>query len=226
MLAARPFGFQPGQKWEYSPGMNVVGRIIEVVSGHSYEQFLDERIFRPLGMRQTTFHPTHARRQRIAALYKLSKEGKSLLPAERWAGVGESNCVPNPSGGIFTTAGDLERFYRMILNLGELDGRRIVSADAVRQMTTVQTGDLSAGFTPGMSWGLGWGIVREPQNVTGMLSPGTFGHGGAYGTQAWIDPLKNRIYVLLVQRSDLGNSDGSDIRRDFQQAAADALNSK
>jgi CubicO group peptidase (beta-lactamase class C family) len=77
-----------------------------------------------------------------------------------------------------------------------------------------------------MSWGLGWGIVREPQNVTGMLSPGTFGHGGAYGTQAWIDPLKNRIYVLLVQRSDLGNSDGSDIRRDFQQAAADALNSK
>jgi CubicO group peptidase (beta-lactamase class C family) len=226
MLAARPFGFQPGQKWEYSPGMNVVGRIIEVASGELYEQFLDERIFRPLGMRQTTFHPTGARRQRMAALYQLSKDGKSLLPAERWSGVGEPNCVPNPSGGIFTTAGDLERFYRMILNHGELGGKRIVSADAVRQMTTVQTGDLKAGFTPGMSWGLGWGIVREPQNVTGMLSPGTFGHGGAYGTQAWIDPLKNRIYVLLVQRSDLGNSDGSDIRRDFQQAAADALNSK
>jgi CubicO group peptidase (beta-lactamase class C family) len=224
MLAARPFDFQPGENWKYSPGMNVVGRIIEVASRQPYEQFLRERIFEPLGMHQTTFHPMGSQRRRIAALYQLGKGDKSLLPAERWSGIGEPNCVPNPSGGIFTTGGDLERFYRMILNHGMLDGKRILSANAVRQMTTVQTGDLKAGFVPGMGWGLGWGIVREPQGVTGMLSPGTFGHGGAYGTQAWIDPVKDRIYLLLFQRSDLGNSEGSDLRRDFQQAAADALN--
>ena len=71
--------------------------------------------------------------------------------------------------------------------------------------------------------GLGWCIAREPQGVSGMLSPGTFGHGGAYGTEAWIDPVKKRIYVLLYQRADAGNTDGAEIRREFQQAAADAL---
>ncbi len=223
MLAARPFGFQPGEKWEYSPGMNVVGRIIEVASGQPYDQFLRQRIFEPLGMRQTTFHLTHAQRRRMATLYKLGKDGKSLIQAEPWTGLGEPNCVPNPSAGLFSTAGDLERFYRMILHHGELDGKRIVSADAVRQMTTLQTGDLKAGFTPGIGWGLGWGIVREPQGITGMLSPGTFGHGGAYGTQAWIDPVKRRVFLLMFQRADVGNSDGSDVRRDFQQAAAEGL---
>ena len=226
MLAERPFGFQPGEKWEYSPGMNVVGRIIEVASGQPYDRFLQERIFQPLGMRQTTFHPTSAQRRRVATLYKLEKDGKSLSPAEGWSGLGEPNCVPNPSAGLFTTVGDLERFYRMVLNHGESNGRRIVSADAVRQMTTVQTGDITTGFTPGNGWGLGWCVVREPQGVSGMLSPGTFGHGGAYCTEAWIDPVKNRVFLLMIQRSDLGNTDGSDIRRDFQQAAVDGLKSR
>ena len=111
----------------------------------------------------------------------------------------------------------------MILNGGELDGHRIVSAAGVRDMTTIHTGDIVTGFTPGNGWGLGWCVVREPQDVTGMLSPGTFGHGGAFGTEAWLDPVKQRIYVLLIQRSDLGNTDASDIRKNFQQAAANAL---
>jgi CubicO group peptidase (beta-lactamase class C family) len=159
----------------------------------------------------------------MAVLYKKSDDGKSLVPGERWAGVGEPGCVPSPSGGLFSTASDMDRFYSMILAGGELDGKRIVSADAVRQMTTVQTGDLTTGFTPGNGWGLGWCIVREPQDVTGMLSPGTFGHGGAYGTQGWVDPVKQQIFVLLVQRADLGNADGSDLRKEFQQAAVDEL---
>ena len=216
-LAARPFDFQPGERWQYAPSINVVGRIVEVVSGQPFDVFLRERIFVPLAMSETTFHPSDEQRQRMAALYKKTDDGLAL--GERWAGAGEPGCVPNPSGGLFTTAGDLDRFYQMILNGGELDGHRIVSADAVRQMTSVQTGELETGFTPGNAWGLGWCIVREPQGVTGMLSPGTFGHGGAYGTQAWIDPVKKRVFVLLFQRADIGNSDGSDIRKEFQQAA-------
>jgi CubicO group peptidase (beta-lactamase class C family) len=114
-------------------------------------------------------------------------------------------------------------FYRTILGGGQPQGTRILSADAVREMTRVQTGDLQTGFTPGNAWGLGWCIVREPQGVTGMLSPGTFGHGGYYGTQGWIDPVKKRIFVLMYQRAGLPNSDASDIRREFQRLAVEAL---
>ena len=229
-LAKRPFGFQPGDKWEYSPGVNVCGRIIEIASGQPYEQFLAERIFKPLGMNDTTFHLTPEQRQRTAQLYKLSKTSKpdgtsetKLVPGERWAKAGAPDAVPNPSGGIFSTAADLNRFYQMILAGGELDGHRIVSAAGIRDMTSIHTGDLVTGFTPGNGWGLGWCVIREPQGVSGMLSPGTFGHGGAFGTEAWLDPVRERVFVVLYQRADIGNSDGSDIRKDFQQAAADAL---
>lgn len=103
---------------------------------------------------------------------------------------------------------------------GELAGKRYVSPESVKLMTTVQSGDLQTGFTPGCAWGLGWCVVREPQGVSAPLSPGTFGHGGMFGTQAWIDPVKKRAHILLIQRAGLPNSDGSDIRKAFHQAAA------
>jgi CubicO group peptidase (beta-lactamase class C family) len=222
-LAKRRFEFQPGERWEYGPSLNVAGRIIEVISGQAYDEFLKQRIFEPLGMDETTFHPTDEQRERIAVLYELSDDRKSLVPAERILGIGEPDCVPNPSGGLFSTAGDMLAFYRMVLGGGEMRGTRILSADAVREMTRVQTGELATGFTPGNAWGLGWCIVREAQGVTGMLSPGTFGHGGFYGTQGWVDPVKKRVFVLMYQRAGLPNSDASDIRREFQRLAVEAL---
>jgi CubicO group peptidase (beta-lactamase class C family) len=88
-------------------------------------------------------------------------------------------------------------------------------------MTRIQTDGIpEVGFIPGSAWGLAVGIVRQPVGITAMLSPGTFGHGGAYGTEAWIDPVKNRIYILLIQRADLKNSDDSEFRKAFQLAAA------
>jgi CubicO group peptidase (beta-lactamase class C family) len=98
-----------------------------------------------------------------------------------------------------------------------------VSEAAVKQMTTVQTTELTTGFTTGNGWGLGWCIVREPQGVTEMLSPGTFGHGGAFGTQGWVDPQRKMIFVLMIQRTGFGNSDASDIRGQFQKLAVQAL---
>ena len=130
---------------------------------------------------------------------------------------------PNPSGGLVSCAADLARFYLMVLNDGVWEGTRIVSADSVRQMTSPQTGELKTGFTPGNCWGLGWCIVRQPEGVTGMLSPGTFGHGGAFGTQGWVDPTTRTVFVLMIQRTKFGNSDGADIRKYFQQAVVDAL---
>jgi CubicO group peptidase (beta-lactamase class C family) len=125
---------------------------------------------------------------------------------------------PLANGGLFSTAEDYGKFARMILRGGELDGKRYLKEESVKQMTTVQSGDLKTGFTPGNGWGLAWCVIREPQGVTAAVSPGTFGHGGAYGTQAWIDPVKGRAYVMLVQRSNFANSDGSDLRKAFQEA--------
>ena len=221
-LAVRPLNFEPGTKWQYSPGLSVAGRIVEEVSGQAFEDFLAERIFRPLGMQDTTFRPTPGQQERLARLYERNSDSQTLKPATHWLVDLEGERAPNPSGGLFSTAADLSRFYQMILNGGELDGRRIVSQEAVDSMTRVRTGELQTGFTPGNGWGLGWCVVREPQGVTRMLSPGTFGHGGAFGTQGWVDPERELILVLLVQRTNLGNSDGSPLRETFQELALQA----
>ena len=110
-----------------------------------------------------------------------------------------------------------------MLNNGSLKLAKIISAESVLTMTKVQTGDLACGFVPGMSFGFGWAVVREPNSVTAMVSPGTYGHGGAFGTQGWIDPKQDLFVVLLIQRVGLQNADGSDIRRDLQQIAVDAI---
>ncbi len=106
------------------------------------------------------------------------------------------------AGGLFSTAGDLSRIYRMILNGGELDGKRYLKAETLKQMTTNQTGDMKVSFSDGMHMGLGFHLVNEPQGVTAALSSGSFGHGGAYGTQAWMDPTRGLGIVLLIQRAN------------------------
>jgi CubicO group peptidase (beta-lactamase class C family) len=118
----------------------------------------------------------------------------------------------------------------MLLGGGTFEGKRYLSADSMKLLTTPQTGDLPTGFFQASEygshgtnygWGIGTCILRAPhEGVASMLSPGTFGHGGAWGTQAWIDPVKGLTYVLMVQRADAGNSDASEIRREFQRAAA------
>ena len=128
-----------------------------------------------------------------------------------------------PAGGLFSTAGDLARLYLMLLAGGEIDGKRFISEAALKQMTVIHSADLKAGFTDGMGMGLGFQIVREPVGVTSMLSPGTYGHGGAYGTPGRIDPQKEMIYILLIQRSGLKNGDQSEMRQVFQEAAAAAV---
>lgn len=225
-LATRKLKFEPGTQWQYSPGLNVCGRIIEIVSGQAYEEFLAERIFQPLDMTDTTFTPNDMQRQRVAKLYQPSDDTKSLAVASHRITDLSGEIVPSPSGGLFSTASDMAAFYQMILNGGETNGKRIVSKAAVTQMTTLQTGDIVTGFTPGNGWGLGWCVVREPQGVTEHVSPGTYGHGGAFGTQGWVDPKTQTIYVLMIQRTKFGNSDGSDIRGKFHRLAKPMLSSE
>jgi len=223
VLVERGLAFPPGTKWQYSPGLNVCGRIIEVVSGKSYAEFLKERLFRPLKMANTTFFPTIAQQQRLARIYQPGMEEGSLMVADHWLSDFSEKRVANPSGGLVSSAEDMAKFYQFILNGATIGNIRYLSEKTVREMTTIQTGDLVTGFTPGNGWGLGWCVVREPQGITAAVSPGTYGHGGLFGTQGWVDPERQMIFVLMIQRSNFGNSDGSELRRDFQQAAVDAL---
>jgi CubicO group peptidase (beta-lactamase class C family) len=219
----RPLDFEPGSKWSYcNAGIDTLGRIVEVASGEGFESFLAKRIFQPLGMKDTSFYPTSEQMTRLARTYDRQNEH---LVLKEWTVVGapENARHPVPAGGLFSTAADLSKLYAMLLNDGQVQDKRLVSSKNLAEMTRVQTGDLVCGFVSGMSFGYGFAVVREPQGITGMLSPGTFGHGGAFGTQAWIDPHRGVFVILLIQRVGMQNSDGSDMRLALQTIAFDAI---
>jgi CubicO group peptidase (beta-lactamase class C family) len=224
----KPTQFEPGAKWSYcQSGINTLGRIVEIVSGQSLPEFFEKRITGPLGMRDTTFYPTKEQQVRIARTYKKNKDSGKLEDGAvtLFAGLdlADTHRVPLANGGLYSTAADYGRFCQMLLNGGTLDGHVYLKPESIKLMSSILSGDVKTGFTPGNGWGAAVCVVREPQGVTGMLSPGTFGHGGAYGTQAWIDPVKGVAYVLMVQRQGFANSDASDVRKAFQQAAVDAM---
>ncbi len=219
----RPLEFEPGTKWAYcNAGIDTLGRIVEVVSGMPFEQFLEKRLFFPLGMFDTTFYPNDEQLQRLAALYE-NKEGKLNPTGFQLIGPTKNARHPIPAGGLFSTAHDLGHLYRLMLTRGAIGELRLLSEKSVDEMTKLQIGELAGGFTPGVSMGFGWQVTRKPEGVHEMLSAGSFGHGGAFGTQGWIDPVKDVFVILLIQRTGMPNADASDIRRDLQQVAADAL---
>ncbi len=231
---AAPMQYEPGAKWQYcQSGINAAARIVEVVSGLTFDAFLQQRLFDPLGMKSTTFYPTDEQRARLVTAYAKNKDTGTLAPVPPRPEFGPRNRPPQGNGGLYSTATDYARFCQMLLSGGTLDGRRYLSAAALKFLNTPQTGELPTGFfqndTYGQrganyGWGIGTCVLRTPHDgVAATLSPGSYGHGGAWGTQAWIDPVKGVAYVLMVQRSNFPNSDASDVRRDFQQAAANAL---
>jgi CubicO group peptidase (beta-lactamase class C family) len=225
-FAEKPMSFEPGTKWAYSQsGINSLGRTIEIVSGKNYDDFVTERLFRPLGMIDTTFFPSAELQQRLATSYKLENGKLTATDIFPFKGLdlASHDRIPFSNGGLFSTAHNYSRFMQMLLNEGTLDGRQYLRPETVKLMATVQTGDLNTGFIDGNAWGLGVCIVREPSDVSAALSAGSYGHGGAYGTQAWIDPVKKVGYLLMVQRANFPSSDASDVRKAFQNAAAKAL---
>jgi CubicO group peptidase (beta-lactamase class C family) len=220
-LAERPLEFQPGEKWMYSPGLTVAGAVVEIVSKQPFDKFLEERLFAPLGMKDTTFNPSKQQHERIVKLYK--KEGDKLQETSHWINDFSKHREPNPSGGLFSTAADQGAFYAMVLAGGELNGKRILSEKATKELTKIHSGETKTGFTPGNGWGIGWCVVQEPQGPTQHLGKGSAGHGGAFGTQGWMDPTKNMAFVLMIQRSGLANGDASPMRQDLQRIAVESI---
>jgi CubicO group peptidase (beta-lactamase class C family) len=207
--------FEPGSAYQYSNcGINAAGRIIEVVSGKSYEQFMQERLFTPLGMKDTTSIPNAAQMARLAKSYRPTKDKTALeeIPINYLTyPLAAATRHPCPGGGFFSTASDLAAFGRMLLNGGELDGRRYLSAAALTQMTSKQTGMLSANY------GLGCAIDGAGNG---------YGHGGAYATDLWIDTKHQLVTIYLVQHNGYAGSDGGKLLPTFKQAAVAAFSAK
>jgi CubicO group peptidase (beta-lactamase class C family) len=230
VLAREPLRFQPGTHWSYSTaGMDTLGRVVEIVSGMPYDKFLQARLFDPLGMKDTTFWISPAQKERFVQPI-ISRTGK-LAPtpiAYMYDGaVTDHERPPLGGAGLFSTAEDVTKFYQMMLNHGEFNGHQILKPETVAEMTRKQTGDLKA--RAGMPWGLGFCVVEDPVQMESnkTLSPGAFGHGGAFGTQSWADPTRGMIYVLMISRDKLQPTpDDSAMRRAYQKAVAAALAGK
>ncbi len=227
LYVAKPVTFEPGTKWTYcQSGINTAARIVEVVSGVPFDRFVERRLFGPLGMKDTTFYLTEEQLPRLATVVSHNRAQASSRRPRFASCYGKAptsrDRFPAANGGLFSTAPDYARFCQMILNGGELERQAIPEA-GIRQTDDLGP-DRRSQDRLHRRERLGPGLVRlrEPQGVTAMLSPGTFGHGGAYGTQAWIDPGKKRIYLLMIQRADYPNSDASEVRRAFQGAAGAA----
>jgi CubicO group peptidase (beta-lactamase class C family) len=234
LYLATPMQFEPGAKWSYcQSGINTASRIVEVVSRMPFDVFVQKRILDPMGMKKTTFYPAQKPSAHLVGTSRKNKTTGTLESAPPPTGFGVEGRPPLGNGGLFSTGPDYARFCQMLLAGGTLGGKRYLSPEAMKLLQTVQTGDLPTGFFQSTEfgsrgtnygWGIGTCVLRAPHpGVAAMLSPGTFGHGGAWGTQAWIDPARGVAYILMIQRSDIGNSDASEIRRAFQQAAADAF---
>jgi CubicO group peptidase (beta-lactamase class C family) len=209
-LAKQPLLFQPGTQWSYSsPGIEILGRIIEVVSGRKYEDFIADRILKPLGMKDSFFYAPADKIDRIAMVYvgndgKLVRAGGGILGGDP-AKFRKGSVFPAPGWGLYSTAEDLLHLYRMMLGNGVYEGKRYLSPYSVYLMTEPHTtGIHPVGWMRGADYGLAWEVVTEPLGELAGHRKGTYGHGGAFGTQGWIDPVSGTISILMIQRADGG----------------------
>lgn len=219
-----PLQFAPGTRYEYcNAGINTAGRIIEVVSSVPYEEFLQKRLFDPLGMKDTTFWPDEAQLARLATSYKPGPKDQGLeeirITQLTYPLTDRSKRHPYPAGGLFSTASDVARFCQMIAHGGTFEGRRYVSEQAVRAMTSTQTGKLLNHGRGEHGYGLGWSTSRYAKGSDGRVIPGPCGHGGAHATSMSIDPDRGLITVYLVQHAGFPGIEGARVQEAFQQAA-------
>jgi CubicO group peptidase (beta-lactamase class C family) len=207
-MASTPLSFQPGTAWEYSSvcGFDALARIVEVVSGTDIERYFHQQIFEPLGMRATTFHVPPEHLDRVTLAYERGPNGlqagrpgvilgDSTDPATRYTSGG---------GGLAGTAEDYARFGMMLSNGGQLDGQHVLSRKSVELLATNHIGTLPLvlGQTDlrGYRFGLGVRVLDSPAAACSLLSRGSFGWAGAFGTNSWIDPAEDMVGIMLIQR--------------------------
>lgn len=199
-LGSAPLEFQPGTRWAYSAlaGFDVLSRIVEIVSGQTFDAFLRQRLFDPLGMQDTSFWPSAQQRPRVVSSY-IERNGE-LVPRESPDSMSGEKYF-SAAGGLMTTARDYAQFGMMLANGGELNGHRFLSPRSVEMMSSVFIPDSLPGRQPGEGYGLGVRVVTDPAALGTWLNEGSFGWSGFYGTHFWVDPIQNIVGIILAQTS-------------------------
>ena len=223
-LAALPLNYHPGEEWQYSAATNVVGHLVEIISGQSLDEFLRQRIFEPLQMPDTHFYLDNTKGGRLTTQYTPDENNK--IKAQD-PGSKQSRWITSPrtlfsgAGGLVSTVRDYLRFQQAMLNGGEIDGNRILAPSTVSLMLENHTGDLPLWLPgPGMGFGLGYGVVVDRGAAATPLSEGAGYWGGAYCTLSWIDPEQNLVGVLMTQVRPYSHIN---IRQDFQVLTYQAI---
>ena len=193
-LASLPLLYEPGTRWHYSVSTDVLGRLVEVVSGMPLDQFFDERILDPLGMHDTEFYVDEARRDRLARMYRHDRNG-NLMPGDSTGFLRKPSFLSG-GGGLTSTASDYVRFAQMLLNGGELDGVRLLGTKTVELMTANHLNDSQR--IASFGFGLGVSVRRELGAGGTQGSLGEYGWGGLAGTTFWVDPEEELIGVFMV----------------------------
>jgi CubicO group peptidase (beta-lactamase class C family) len=219
-LATLPFVAQPGEAWVYGYNTDVLGCVIERVSGQPLDEFIRVRITEPLNMRDTSFFLAPEKRDRLAAVYASGSDGKAVRAENGARGQGSYVEGPRKSfaggAGLLSTARDYGRFLEMIRGGGALDGIRILAPHSVELMTTNQVGTLHS--STGLGFGLGF-ETTDRYGANGMDSVGSYGWGGAYGTVYRVDPRERMVTILMLQL--LPNT--TDVREKFPAMVYQAL---
>ena len=217
-LAKAPLDFQPGTKWAYSGqyGFDVLARVVEVASGLPFDRFVAERIFGPLSMKDTRFYPADGN-SRIASLYQQRDGGLRKQANAAFM----NGAYFSGGGGLLSTAEDYLQFAQMLLNGGQLDGRRLLSPKVVELMTAVFADDTMPGRVPGEGFGLSVRVVDNPAARNTLLSKGSFGWSGAYNTHFFIDPKEQIVGIFMTQIANLESR--GEIRNDFETAVMQSI---
>jgi CubicO group peptidase (beta-lactamase class C family) len=209
-MAALPFDAQPGQRWVYGYATDILGAVVERVSGRTLDAFLRDRILEPLRMHDTHFYPAPAERDRLATVYSAGAQGLTRAPSPGGM-VGQGAYIEGPrrsfsgGAGLVSTAADYARFLQMLLNGGELDGERILAPSTIALMTADHAGELYG--TPGAGFGLGFEVVTDVGLLGRPGSEGTYGWGGAYHSTYWVDPVEELVVVYMTQLIPAGAID-------------------
>lgn len=201
ILGKMPLRYHPGTTWAYGRSTDVLGRLVEVVSGRTFDRFLEEEIFEPLGMTDTGFHVPRNKLDRLATVYGRN-EDMTIRPlsSRRYRNRLEPPTYLSGGGGLVSTAGDYFKFCQMMLNGGELGGVRILSRKTVELMTRSHLGDIPMGWgLKGFGFGLGYLIYPDPIPAGILVSEGSYSWGGAASTSFWIDPVEELIGIFMIQ---------------------------
>jgi CubicO group peptidase (beta-lactamase class C family) len=219
-LAGAALDFQPGTLWRYSgqAGFDVLSRIVEIVSGQPYEQYLEDRLFGPLKMPDTGFHFEGKQAARVATIYTRT-QGGGLQPSPQQQ---LSAIYFSGAGGLATTAEDYLQFAQMLLNGGQLDGRRYLGPRTVELMVANHTGDMVNGQfgrpARGMGFGLGMQVVLDPVAADLSVSQGAFSWPGGSGVSFWVEPREQLVSLFMIQ-----GGNGGQLRRDVENAIRQAI---